>query len=113
MVCIHGSVRRESAARLRQQRRDKELAAMFGRGLMEKARETDPMALDLTAERMESVHEAADQLLAKAGDTLGQRRTVARLDPETRLALCMWVMDLGLAAKLAARAIRGQLEVCG
>jgi len=90
-----------------------EMAAMFGRKLVRAARETDPMALDLTAERMEAVHNAADTLLAKSGDTLGQRRTVTRLDAETRLALCMWIMDLGLAGKLAARAVRGPIQVCG
>ena len=113
MVCIHGAVRRQSAARLRQQRRDIELAALFGRELVQEARDTDPMALDLTADRMDAVHHAADTLLAKSGDTLAQRRTVAGLDGQTRLALCMWIMDLGLAAKLAARAVRGEFQVCG
>ena len=34
-----------------------------------------------------------------AGDTLAQQGIIRRLSPMTRLVLCMWVMDLGLAAR--------------
>jgi hypothetical protein len=107
MARIHSPLCHQSASfRMRQERRDRELAALFGRHLVEQAHGTDAAELDLTAERMDAVHDAADELLAHAGDTLAQNRIVRSLDPYTRLILCMWVMDLGLAAKLAAQAIR-------
>lgn len=114
MARIYGPVRYQSAAlRMRQARRDTELVALFGRELVDQANATDVADLELTAERMESVHDAADDLLTRSGDTLSQCRIVRSLDPATRLVLCMWVMDLSLAARLAARAIREPAQVCG
>ena len=113
MARINGSLRTQSAIRMKQERRDKELAALFGRDLVEDAHQTDPISLTLTPERMDAVHDAADKLLAEAGNTVSQRRTIMGLDAETRLALCMWVMDLELGAKLVAIAIRDKFRVCG
>jgi hypothetical protein len=87
------------------ERRILEAKALFGRSLVRLARMTDPADLELTAETMDAVHDAADELLEHAGDPRAQGRVVAALNPQTRLLLCMWVIDLSLGANLARRAI--------
>jgi hypothetical protein len=98
---------------MRQARRDLELAALFGRGLVEQAHATDVAELELSAARMEAVHDAADDLLTHCGDTVAQHEIIRSLDPDTRLVLCMWCLDMSMAARLAARAIREPMPVCG
>jgi hypothetical protein len=87
-------------------RRDLELAALFGRALVDEAHRTEVCDLTLSAELMENVHDAADALLDKSGDTRAQQAIVSALTPLTRLVLCMWLVDLGLAAKLSAHALK-------
>lgn len=114
MARIHGSVRYQSTAnRMRQARRDLELAALFGRNLVDRAHATDVADLELTAKGMEAVHDAADDLLTHSGDTVAQHGIIRNMDPHTRLVLCMWCLDMSLAARLAARAIRDPIQVCG
>jgi hypothetical protein len=89
------------------------LKAVFGRALVCKARETDPADIDLTAAAMQAVHDAADELLAIAGDSEEQGRVVERLDPSTRLALCLWMIDPSLGPTLAARAMYAPMPMRG
>ena len=77
-----------------------ELLRLFGEPLLRLAEATDPMALDLTAALMDRVHDGADALLTMRGDLEEQHRYVLDLPHEVQLALCMWLMDTGLAAKL-------------
>jgi hypothetical protein len=77
-----------------------ELRRLFGEPLVRLAESTDPMALELTAGLMDRVHDGADALLTMRGDTEEQHRYVLALPHEVRLALCMWLMDTGLASKL-------------
>jgi hypothetical protein len=95
------------------ERRILEAKALFGRSLVREARYTDPADLVITAESMDAVHDAADELLEHAGDPRAQGRIVAALNPQTRLLLCMWVIDLSLGAILAKRAISAPFRVCG
>lgn len=84
----------------RRQRRERELAALFGEDCLAQARVTDPADLHLTADLMETVWDAADDLLRDAGNPEKQRATIAAIPEGTRLVLCMWVLDLELAGKL-------------
>lgn len=77
-----------------------ELLRLFGEPLLRLAESTDPMALDLPAALMDRVHDGADALLTLRGDTEEQHRYVLALPHEVRLALCMWLMDTGMAAKI-------------
>jgi hypothetical protein len=90
-----------------------EAKALFGRSLVRQARYTDPADIELTAETMDAVHDAADELLEHAGDPRAQGRLVAALNPQTRLVLCMWVIDLSLGGTLAKRAVSEPIRVCG
>jgi hypothetical protein len=95
------------------ERRILEAKALFGRTLVRQARMTDPADLELTAEAMDAVHDAADELLEHAGDPRAQGRVVAALNPQTRLVLCMWVIDLSLGANLAKKAVYAPMQVRG
>ena len=77
-----------------------ELVSLFGRGLVEKAQTTDVVDLDLTASRMEAVHDATDALLKHSGSPKLQHATVAGLDDMTALMLCMWLLDTGFADRI-------------
>jgi len=106
VACIDGSVFDQSAAgRVISLQYGLTLKAIFGRPLVCKARATDPADLDLTVDAMLAVHDAADELLKHTGDTEAQGRVVDDLPPQTRLALCLWMLDISLGAKLAARAL--------
>lgn len=80
-----------------------ELAGLFGRGVLHQARLADPADLDLTAEQMDAVHDAADDLMELHGKPKAQVELVRSLDPQTRLILCMWAMDTGLLDSLLLR----------
>ena len=84
-----------------------ELRSLFGAALLMRAQHTDPATLELSAALMASVHEAADRLLAQRGHVAAQRAIVAELPEPVRLVLCMWLLDLGLAAKLIQVASAG------
>jgi hypothetical protein len=89
------------------------LEAIFGRSLVCKALEVDPAELDITVDALLAVSSAAAELLERSRDTEAQCRVVERLAPQTRLALCLWMLDLSLGAKLAARAIYASMQVRG
>ena len=74
-----------------------ELVTLFGRGRVEQAERTDVADLDLTAERMDAVHDAADAILKRLGQPSRQREIVDSLTNDTALVLCMWLMDTGFA----------------
>jgi hypothetical protein len=82
-----------------------ELADLFGRGVLHQSRLTDPADLELTAEQMDAVHDAADELLGLRGNPKAQVELVRSLDPQTRLTLCMWTMDTGLMDSLLLRVV--------
>ena len=90
----------------RTRKMDAELAVLFGDVTVRIARMVDPVMLALSADLMDRVHDGADALLARSGRPGAQRRYVAGLPSDVRLILCMWMMDLDLAAKLTARAAR-------
>ena len=77
---------------------------LFGEVVCSVAAVTDAATLDLSSGLMDRVHDGADALLARSGRPDAQRRYVAGLPSDVRLILCMWMMDLDLAAKLTARA---------
>ena len=77
-----------------------ELVSLFGRELVDKARVTDVVDLELTASRMDAVHDATDALLKHSGKPKLQQATIATLDDMTALMLCMWVMDTGFADRI-------------
>lgn len=92
------------ATRKRTGKMDAELVALFGDVTVKIGRMVDPAMLALSADLMDRVHDGADALLARSGRPDAQRRYVAGLPSDVRLILCMWMMDLDLAAKLTARA---------
>lgn len=87
----------------RKKKRDAELVALFGTVPVMLARMVDPVNLNLSASLMDAVHDAADDLLALSGQLRDQQRFIADLPNDVRLVLCMWMLDLGLAAKLIDR----------
>ena len=95
------------ATRKRTGKMDAELVALFGDVTVKIGRMVDPAMLALSADLMDRVHDGADALLARSGRPDAQRRYVAGLPSDVRLVLCMWMMDMGLAAKLTTRAMRG------
>lgn len=80
--------------------RQAELVSLFGRGLVDRAKATDVVDLDLTAKRMDAVHDATDSLLQHSGKPKLQQATVAGLDDMTALVLCMWLMDTDFADRI-------------
>lgn len=102
MACVHRSLRSKEASISRLRR---ELVSLFGREMVEQASRTDPADLEVSAALMDTVHDAADKLLASSYRPSLQRDIVAGLDPQARLLLCMWLSDLGLAATLMAMAL--------
>lgn len=88
-------------------RMDAELMRLFGEVTVQVARMVDPATLALSADLMDRVHDGADALLMRTGNPDAQRRYIAALPSDVRMILCMWLMDLGLAAKLTARALHG------
>ena len=107
MVCLDRSIHSQATSRrlARQHRRERELAALFGNDLVHRASVTDPAELDLSAELMDAVWDAADRLLRDAGNPPAQRAYVEGLSAAVRLVLCMWILDLDLAGKLYALAV--------
>jgi hypothetical protein len=95
------------------ERRILEAKALFGRTLVRTARLVDVDDLDPTLAAMDAIADSADKLLAHAGDPTAQGRVVASLDPQTRLMLCMWVIDLSLGANLAKKALYAPMQVRG
>lgn len=80
-----------------------ELVRLFGDVTVMLAKMLDPATLDLSASLMDQVHDAADTVLVNSGNPDMQRRYVANLPSDVRVILCMWLSDLGLAAKLTQR----------
>ena len=76
---------------------DAELVSLFGRKLVDKAQATDVVELDLSATRVDAVHDACEALLLHSGRPKQQQATIVALDDMTTLMLCMWLMDTGLA----------------
>jgi len=77
-----------------------ELVSLFGRELVNQAQATDVVDLDLTASRMDAVHDATDALLKHSGKPKLQQATIATLDDMTALMLCMWLQDTGFADRI-------------
>lgn len=90
---------------MKEDRIHNEVRRLFGEPLMRIAESTDPVELDLTSALMDRVHDGADALLTLRGDAEEQHRYVLGLPHEVRLALCMWLMDTGTAAKLVRAAM--------
>lgn len=82
-----------------------ELRRLFGDVTPVLAEIVDAANLTLTTDLMDAVHDGADVLLALREQPDAQLRYVARLPSDVRLALCMWLLDTELAAKLTARAM--------
>jgi len=101
MARINGAVRSETADSLeRERRRERELVALFGRDLVKRASGADPADLDLSAELMDAVHDAADRMLDRVGDPQAQRALIKTLPGDVRLVLCMWIQDLNMAVRM-------------
>lgn len=84
-----------------------EMRELFGDLIVWQAQRTDPADLRLAPGLMDRVHDGADALLTMRGDPAEQRRYVAELPYESRLVLCMWLLDTEMAAKLV-RAIHAK-----
>jgi hypothetical protein len=77
-----------------------ELVSLFGRPMVSRAQATDVIELDLTAARMDAVHDATDALLQHSGKPKLQRAVIASLDDMTTLMLCMWLLDTDFASRI-------------
>lgn len=77
-----------------------EMRQLFGDPVVYMAGITDPASLSLSPELMHSVQEAAESLLKNRGKPSAQRGSIVGLSFTVRLALCMWLTDVKLAAKL-------------
>ena len=86
-----------------------EVRALFGEPVAYLAAILDPAEINLTAELMDRVHDAAYALLRLAEDPEGQQKYVQGLPFDVRVLLCMWLVDTGTAAKLT----RAAAKVCG
>lgn len=106
MARINGPVSTATAGRIK--RRDRELEALFGPAMVLVAKAADPACLELTADLMEKVHATADLLLRLSGKPAEQRKLVKFLPSDVRMVLCMWIMDMNLAAKLTERVLAGK-----
>ena len=78
----------------------REIKRLFGEPVAFLAQITDPATLDLSASLMDRVHDGADALLTMRGNLAEQHRYISGLPFDVRLVLCMWLMDMNLAAKL-------------
>lgn len=81
-----------------------EMRQLFGDPVVYLAGITDPATLNLSPELMHAVQEAAESLLKSRGKPIAQRSSIAGLPFTVRLALCMWLTDIKLAAKLVRAA---------
>ena len=77
-----------------------DLKHLFGEPVTSLAKIVGLESLAITPELMESVHDAADAMLAMRGQSERQRGYLAGLPFTVRLVLCMWLTDTELAAKL-------------
>lgn len=77
-----------------------ELKRIFGEPVVYLASITDPATLDLSAALMDRVHDGADALLTMRDHLAEQHRYIGGLPFDVRLALCMWLIDADLAAKV-------------
>ena len=79
---------------------DAEIASLFGRELVNLARRTDVVDLDLEADYIDGLADAAEELLQVKGQSEKQRKMVDAMSAGERLALCMWMLDTDMAVKL-------------
>ncbi len=77
-----------------------DLKHLFGEPVTSLAKIVGLESLAITPELMESVHDAADAMLTRRGQSERQRGYLAGLPFTVRLVLCMWLTDTELAAKL-------------
>lgn len=77
-----------------------DLRHLFGEPVTSLAKIVGLESLEITPGLTESVHDAADSLLAMRGQSERQRTYLAGLPFTVRLVLCMWLTDADLAAKL-------------
>lgn len=82
----------------------RQVKRLFGEPVAFLATITDPATLDLSAALMDRVHDGADALLTMRGNLAEQHRYISALPFTERLVLCMWLMDMDLAAKLVRAA---------
>lgn len=87
----------------RPRRMKREMVALFGEPVVQVARMVDPQILALSADLLDQVCQSADRLLELRGQPVAQRKHVASLPSNVRLLLCMWLQDMGTAAKLINR----------
>lgn len=76
------------------------LRDLFGELVVYLAARTDPADLNLTSDLVDQVHDIADRMLALRNDRAALAGYVAAMPFLLRLVLCMWTMDIGLAAKI-------------
>lgn len=84
----------------RKLRQERDMQRLFGDAVVCIANLTDPATLDLTEALMDRVHDAAERLLHLAGDPAEQQRYVSAMPFETRLVLCMWLIDTTMATRI-------------
>jgi hypothetical protein len=76
------------------------LRELFGELVVYLAARTDPVELNLTADLVDQVHDAADTMLALRDNRAALTGYIAAMPFTLRLVLCMWTMDVGLATKI-------------
>lgn len=84
----------------RKKREIDQMRQLFGEAVVYIASLADPIDLDLSESLMDRIHDAADRLMTLSGSPAEQVRYVSAMPFETRLVLCMWLMDTNLAAKM-------------
>ena len=79
---------------------ESELACLFGKKTVTRAKRTDIVDLRVDADFMDGIADTAGQLLEAKDNPRKQRRLVGSMDQDKRLVLCMWVMDMEMTDRL-------------
>lgn len=93
----------DSEQYLQSGRIDTELACLFGKDTIARARKTDAVDLDLDAGDLDEIADTAGALLKIKGQPRLQRHLVNGLPRARRLALCMWLIDTEMVDRLLSR----------
>jgi len=81
----------------------RELACLFGKDIVEQARQLDIADLNLTDDMTSAIGDGVRQLKQLKHDPEAQQQWVNKQEPGLQLLLCMWVMDMDLLDKIQTR----------
>lgn len=72
-----------------------ELVVLFGRDVVEQSERLGMSAFEWNTKRVVQVQDAADRLLSHKGHPERQREAASELPEETKLMLCVWMLNPG------------------